>query len=146
MKELLKELGFETLPMLSEFVKVASKKDDGYYTMDGFLVLKYTNFITQPLTKGMFIPCDDDGKPLPFTIGKNGTKIYSVGSVHIVKAKERVLFNCEITILGDLGTFRVEVNNIMIYYFNGNDKTEVWKNNCITIEQAINAGVKLELR
>lgn len=55
-------------------------------------VLKYALFLNQPLTLGMFVPCDEEGEPLPFTIGKNGTKIYSVGSKHIEAAKERVLF------------------------------------------------------
>lgn len=60
-------------------------------TEDFFL---YANFLNQPLTLGMFIPCDSKGKPLkePFTVG---AKMKHHQLQHLDKfkqAKERVLF------------------------------------------------------
>ena len=53
----------------------------------------YANFLNQPLTLGMFLLCDENNEPLPFFIGKkSGLKMYQVGSVHIERAKKRVLF------------------------------------------------------
>jgi len=50
MKELLKELGFEHLPMLSEFVN-KSVLDFDLSELDS--IVRYSLFITQPLTKGI---------------------------------------------------------------------------------------------
>lgn len=49
-------------------------------------LMAFVRIITSTPKLSDFIPCDEDGKPMeepPFTIGKNGTKIYSVGSVII---------------------------------------------------------------
>lgn len=81
MKALLKDLGFEHLPMLSEFVE---KTSDGIF-LDIFLsnkldwvkcgnpkdthkfackVRTYQQFITQPLKRGQFVACDEKGNVL----------------------------------------------------------------------------------
>ena len=70
-KQLITELGFEALPMLSEFV---SKISGHLFTFEHSnpwwdFTSKYTDFITQPLTKGMFIPCDEEGNVLVEPIG-----------------------------------------------------------------------------
>jgi hypothetical protein len=65
MKNLLKELGFEHLPMMTEFVSKLEEKEPHYrYTAeypqtyndaDSFgSILGYMEFITQPLKEGMF--------------------------------------------------------------------------------------------
>ncbi len=75
---------FPTLPTLSEFVDWTDifHKDDAEWlvtqTNKTFyeLVLKYNTILKQPLELRRLIPCKDN-EPLPFTVGKNGTKIYN---------------------------------------------------------------------
>jgi len=62
MKELLKKLGFEHLPMLSEFVKAVNKLE----TLTKFFQInRYTDFITQPLTKENTEPFEIIGGRFP---------------------------------------------------------------------------------
>lgn len=60
-------------------------------------VRNYANFLTQPLTLGMFVPCDEDGNVLeyPKTLGVYSllhTDKYIDLFNQIQKAKKRVLF------------------------------------------------------
>lgn len=96
---------------------------------------KYKDFITQPLTKGMFVPCDEDGnvleEPLDYSTYSKRKYIRPDHSCEYNflecetyrQAKERVLF---------------EDNQPMFIYRNMQNAN--W-----TIEQAINNGVKLIL-
>jgi hypothetical protein len=154
MKELLKELGFEHLPMLSAFVK-AIKTDNIFgfamsETKDFQLdyakkmakeldtINEYTDFITQPPTKGMFIPCSEDGEVLSepesyndYLKGK-ALELWHPNVKQVCQqyqqAKDRVLFKGRG--VNDLWTL--------------NSAEWVCKHG--TIEQAINNGVKLELK
>ena len=149
MKELLKELGFEHLPMLSEFVDECDSLnydecDDPSETFNEYFtryVSDYSDFITQPLTKGMFVPCDLEGNVLEEPIQcysdvkHDLTKCagYRVGDCECEQyqqAKERVLFDL------DKCDNCTEIRNTLIDSF-------VVK---FTIEQAINSGVKLKLK
>lgn len=174
MKELLKELGFEHLPMLSKFVdisrlhylrdKTKEFSDLGYdrsHEMKELMLLEllnYTDLITQPLTKGMFIPCNEEGNVLPRMKSCrcetdkechrcdgscDATDYYIV----MQQAKERLLFEGweydpasfhEVTYLTDQ-------KNLLDFESDGRivlNETE----DVTTIEQAINNGVKLILK
>ena len=127
MKQLLKELGFEHLPMLSEFVAVWQMPENKVkipkeYRLLMFErnVIDYTLFITQPLTKGMFVPCVD-GVVIDEPITEDNI-IFS--DEQYQQAKERVLFETD--------------SNISAIFCKVNGKQRYQ-----TIEQAINAGVKL---
>ena len=137
MKEILNS--FEYLPRLSEFVKVCDTKNainDTPITLMEF-ICQYTDFITQPPTKGMFIPCDEEGNVLEEPkridyIGKEmeftKDELVKRDSLLFQQAKERVLF---------------ELPNP----FKANRKKENMKqffDKFKTIEAAINAGVKLK--
>ena len=57
-----------------------------------FNVLKYANFLKQPVTLGMFVPCDENGNVLEepkFYFHHE----YKVALEKYQKAKEKVLFN-----------------------------------------------------
>lgn len=58
----------------------------------GLRILKYANFLKQPLTLGMFVPCDDEGNILEYPI--DGMKIGKHSSSYDVynKAEKKVLF------------------------------------------------------
>ena len=133
MKELLKELGFEHLPMLSEFVgkaRITKVENINIY-------YDYRDFITQPLTKGMFIPCDEDGWVLINPkVDDNRSLIsdeqYGTNLKTYQQAEDRVLFE------GGFGYIKKDNSIAQIgcnrLYMKG------------TIEQAINAGVKFILK
>lgn len=134
MKELLNELGFEHLPMLSEFVDKYTNKMERYYEggCRGIVyeetlkrITEYMFFITQPLTKGMFIPCDKEGEPLT-------SKNYECWEQY-QQAKERVLF----------GGWSIKHNGSIVATDNKGQK--VYFNN-ETIEDAINQGLRLYLK
>lgn len=73
---------------------VLSQENKGMQNTDRHLrfdkVLRYANFLKQPLTLSMFIPCDLDGNILgePIRGFEESDKDY----LEFVKAKERVLF------------------------------------------------------
>lgn len=61
----------------------------------------YATFLLQPLTLGMFVPCDEDGNVLrePELFGETIAHLeeWGVKQVKFTKAKEKVLFkNCRI--------------------------------------------------
>jgi hypothetical protein len=62
------------------------------------VVINYARFLKQPLTLGMFIPCDLDGnvlnEPTPFKKGggKLSEQEFEIAIKHYQEAKERVLF------------------------------------------------------
>ena len=138
MKQLLKELGFEQLPMLSTFMDKAKYEDYEHS-------YEYRNFITQPLTKGMFIPCGLDGEVL------KDIKLYLDDSTSLEKdewviakrkewkqAQERVLFEgCHEY------KFCMLTGEPWLVFAKGNQHPLT---NYKTIEQAINQGVQLTLK
>lgn len=132
-KQLLEQLGFKDdngvyLPTLSEFVKTMRKSDGVTFVHTAIRYVDgYTNFITQPLTKGMFLPCDEEGNVLEFKISQY-PNIENYEKYKIYKqALERVLFDYE--------THKPK----------GDYLVEIWQR-IRTIEQAINNGVKLYLK
>ncbi len=92
MKELLLELGFEQLPMLSEFVEANQDQSNREFYGN---VIAYTEFITQPLVKGMLIPCDENGNALeePICYGTGDEQYYGSRMDEYQQAKKCVIFN-----------------------------------------------------
>ena len=59
-------------------------------------VMAYANFLKQPLTLGMFIPCDENNDPLIEPKEENYSKennLFAYDLFEYKKAKEKVLFN-----------------------------------------------------
>lgn len=57
---------------------------------------KYANFLKQPLTLGMFVPCDDNGNVLEEPKSDNyneETRDYYYAVINYSNAKSKVLFN-----------------------------------------------------
>ena len=134
-KQLLEQLGFEDdngiyLPTLSEFVKANFKRYDRVKIGRTEIVndfWQYAKFITQPLTKGMFLPCDEEGNVLEFKISQYpNIENYEKHKIY-KQALERVLFDYE--------THKPK----------GDYLVEIWQR-YRTIEQAINNNVKLYLK
>ncbi len=132
MKEILKE--FEYLPRMTAFIQFATTPVANNLEM----IISYKNFITQPLTKGMFVPTDEDGnvleKPLADPNKEPDLELWKKLE-QFQQAKERVLFE------GDVMT---EFNKRLIWLdcpIGG----EPFVLNNSTIEDAINAGIKLKL-
>ena len=157
MKELLKELGFEDLPTLNDFRLKLNTRSRLFCTVNIEQYCErfnlYGNFITQPLTKGMFVPCDEDGnvlrEPNGFSdndINAGQTESYSQ---QYQQAKERVLFEgFEFKYVkqfdSELMFWAVTHNGTYGGSYENWYKTRIkQKPNTATIEQAINAGVKL---
>jgi len=141
-KELLNELGFEQLPTLSKFVlkrndkgRLWKRKDKGRLwkdILDSIDVIDYTLFITQPLTKGMFIPCDEDGEVINLKYREeymSNHSMYHTDLKQYQQAKVKVLFK---------ESKGVDFEGNRCFYF-------MTSNEVGTIEQAINNGVKIEL-
>jgi len=119
MKEILKE--FEYLPGMTLFLMSSTKYGEA---------LNYANLITQPLTKGMFVPCDEEGNVLEEPERNNylSVRAFTENLNQYLQAKDRVIFE-EID--------AIEYEGIKCYHFMTDDEIE-------TIEDAINAGVKLK--
>lgn len=77
------------IPMI-EFVLESDEKIGNPYTLEKYrqVTRNYANFLKQPLTLGMFVPCDEEGNPLR-PVGAPFMK-YEVEAYQ--QAKERVLF------------------------------------------------------
>jgi len=135
MKELLKKLGFEHFPMLSEFVKAVNKLE----TLTKFFQInRYTDFITQPLTKGMFIPCDEKGDVLELAYSEDymrSHKVYHYEVKQYQQAVDRVLFEGW-ELCGSIGS----------WLWDGSTQQLELPIKYKTIEQAINAGVKFKFK
>lgn len=145
MKKLLSELGFKDdkgvyLPMLSELIiksrfELTKSVCD---VRDGWLIYDYTQFITQPLKKEMFVPCLN-GVPLSKpTRDVSGSEydpelIYQNELEEYQQAMESVLFEDDPII---------SFYNDRVYFSRGLGIRESYE----TIEQAINAGVKFYLK
>ena len=146
MKQLLKELGFEQLPMMTTFIwdLHEAEDDDDRFSNE---VVNYRNFITQPLTKGMFIPCGKDGEVLVEpTYQNNNLQYYGSQLDEYNKALKKVLFNCNYqwTQIQNVWTCSVTISDkvVAVYRLGSNEVTFLFK----TIEQAINQGVQLTLK
>lgn len=131
MKEILKE--FEYLPRLSEFVI----RDVGHQNhIESFIqCCNYTRFITQPLTKGMFVPCDEEGNVFEKPKHYDDNDVYvAIGTSYYnyQQAKDRVIFSLNINVIEKI-------------CFMGEVKWHL-KSRFKTIEDAINAGVKLKYK
>lgn len=158
MKELyntLSELGFKDdkggyLPMLSKFVLKVFEMHSEYEALKSTIdINNYVGFITQPLKKEMFVPCDEDGnvleKPLiPFDNGDHyGQAVNNMnnGWLEYQQALERVVFEGWVYHEHDRNCWLRDKNSnqmldIILGEIGGHE----------TIEQAINNGVKLYLR
>lgn len=135
---------------------------------DYSVLLKYAQFLKQPLTLGMFVPCDLEGnilkEPIPISFGKCINKrkrlyepIYDESELKIyLEAKERVLFKDAVTI--DLtpykSTKRLMINlnhpaTFRIYnkfnYNDGHEEISFLPNfsKVVTIEYLIDYGLEL---
>ena len=162
MKEILKQLGFEHLPMLSEFVKsqhgywVNQWSDDNGSKPLGWIE-QYTNFITTPLTKGMFVPCDRGGNALEKPSIQTMNEYHSGGGDVLKErindfheAREKVLFvgwyKCKSSSYGNIDVIKQEEGDELILRHSLKHGMMIGTTDLKTIEQAINAGVKLKLK
>jgi hypothetical protein len=136
MKEILNS--FEYLPRLSEFLDIrAEHRNKDFY----FYVINYSTFITQPLTKGMFIPCDEEGNVLEEPVKEDyyvpmGEAEYHRALKQYQQAKDRALFE----------VFDVRENKHGVTMITIKNKGQFPLQKFKTIEDAINAGVKLKLK
>ena len=57
-------------------------------------IVNYTKFLKQPLSKGMFVPCDEDGNVLenPFACDKDSGSEKEFLQIKYNNAKEKVIF------------------------------------------------------
>ena len=150
--KIIKELGFEHLPMMTVFIEklenstMFEEAASTYPNPSDYedatkwdKTTQYVLFVTQPLTKGMFVPCDLEGNVL------KDIKEYLDSSTSLEKdewviekrkewkqATKRVLFN--------LGTS----HDYLLYTVK--DVQELILDNYTTIEQAINDKIKLTLK
>jgi hypothetical protein len=152
MKELLEELGFKDengvyLPMLSAFVIGIGGDSECSFPMKYAKIKEYCVLITQPLTKGMFVPCDLDGNELeePIPASFETSQQYRHLQMLYQQAKERVLFEGWKYEVDSWGfnlllskKHKIEVNKSGIF----NDGLNTFE----AIEQLINNGVKLYLK
>jgi hypothetical protein len=103
-------------------------------------LVKYANFLKQPLKLEMFIPCDEDGNILEEPMNYKYWVKKSIGIPYILdlrqyeiyqKAKEKVLFegfvatitNNEIFIKSDKNNLIFDIENNQFYY----KKTHYWQ-------------------
>ena len=168
MKEVLQELGFDYLPMFSTFHERAIKKHEIWgsdiknWTLQGYVIAMkaYNQLTRQPLTKGMFVACDEEGKVLdmPESYDKHleieGENHSNTGwskedlahgfhkqCQQYQKAQERVLFEeWQYENLSSGANPCVLADGQKIDLFSGG--RDYYK----TIEHAINNGVKLKLK
>lgn len=138
MKATLENLGFEHLPMLSEFViavELAQSKLDTIPADIGRLVniTEYTFFIRQPLTKGMFVPCGEDGEVLVEPKNYISWKHKRLNTPYDADLSKYEQYQQA------LGLCIFEERCMFNKGYNVYQQYE-------TIEQAVNAGVKLKLK
>jgi hypothetical protein len=94
MKQILKELSFEYLPMLSEFITAYDNSILYYERNDMAVIVPYKDLITQPLTLSQFVACKD-GVPMeePVYNGEpSNEQYYSVQREEYQKAVDAVIF------------------------------------------------------
>lgn len=127
MKEIL--TSFEYLPRLSLFWIKMEAKDIRFFN-------DYVNLITQPLTKGMFVPCDEEGNVLEEPERNNylSVRAFTENLKQYQQAKDRVIFE---------GWESNGSNNYQLLSSTG-DYLDTKRHK--TIEDAINAGVKLKYK
>ena len=79
---------------MTDFVLECYEKNDNYQNIADDCLL-YANFLKQPLTLGMFVPCDDDGDVLEIPHPKpfQGRQKYDDDLEIYNEAKSKVLFN-----------------------------------------------------
>ena len=79
-------------------------------------IFNYAKFLKQPLTLGMFMPCDEEGNVLkePYEVYDDETEEFIDYMVDFHEAKDKVLFKTDI----DLSTakFHVSQNRIIEYF------------------------------
>ena len=85
---------------MQDFVLESISKFNTYESEDNLnSIVKYANFLKQPLTLGMFVPCDEDGNVLEepsnyqlyeLGVAPNDEQIKECGAYE--KAKEKILF------------------------------------------------------
>ena len=82
---------------MTDFVLEQGKKPNNSDFRQRFVVkvLNYANFLKQPLTLGMFVPCDDDGNVLEFKERHNCINEIEFDQklLDFQDAKSKILFN-----------------------------------------------------
>ena len=106
---------------MTDFVLEQGKKPNNSDFRERFFVkvLNYANFLKQPLTLGMFVPCDNDGNVLeiPTKENSNDTIDHDTKLMDYNDAKSKVLFNgfnsalnsenCQISVINN--SFRASI-------------------------------------
>jgi hypothetical protein len=84
----------EKLIPMTDFVLEQYSFDEQLYRDTLKNIVNYANFLKQPLTLGMFVPCDEDGKPLEEIKDQEypNNVEYSEEIEQYDKARERLLF------------------------------------------------------
>jgi hypothetical protein len=134
MKQILKELSFEYLPMLSEFITAYDNSILYYERNDMAVIVPYKDLITQPLTLSQFVACKD-GVPMeePVYNGEpSNEQYYSVQREEYQKAVDAVIFE------GWRDVWSGEVMNT--------EGQKISLTTVNTIESFINNGGKLKLK
>jgi hypothetical protein len=134
MKQILKELSFEYLPMLSEFITAYDNSILYYERNDMAVIVPYKDLITQPLTLSKFVACKD-GVPMeePVYNGEpSNEQYYSVQREEYQKAVDAVIFE------GWRDVWSGEVMNT--------EGQKISLTTVNTIESFINNGGKLKLK
>lgn len=143
LKVLMTELGFEHLPTLSEFVKGTNSALSVDFCNR---VIRYTDFITQPLTKGMFILCDEEGNALskPHFNDLRYKEKWSKRQ----QAKERVIFDGWVTYSQAQSSILIKDKDgfYLNFSYDGVVRTAFSGDVYTTIESIITDGCKLILK
>jgi len=157
MRKLLEDMGINTLPTMTEFIKIASAYQR-YPGSDRNLhywsnTMQYMELITQRLRVDMFLPCDSDGLILKKPTA--GDMQYKV-KTNFKKDREYDNAMAEVIFSGwsqskdsehmDNGVYEIDLagNWRVDKGLDSEDYIVVIKN-ASTIEDLINAGVELEL-
>ncbi len=153
MKKILGNLGFEELPMMTTMMeKYGSIPDDyiGVEIMDN-AEYKYRDFITQPLEKWMFVPCNNFGialeKPTRLLWNSKMPTLDPDDLAVLIKMKEQEYQTALDRVLFE-GIWDIEEGKVDHFIFVRCDieKVTIPIHQYKTIESAINAGVKFKLR
>lgn len=110
-------------------------------------VVSYAEFLKQPLTLGMFVPVDEEGKELylvPLKVFEGKFKDYKTVLETYVKAKEKILFEgFEVEVIG-LGAFAIRKRGWIIMKCS-NSIDAIWENDASfqTIEDLVNLDIEL---
>jgi len=162
MKQLLEELRFAHLPMMTAFLKEFGERTQGIKNVPKYSEYKYMDLILQPLTKGMFVPCGEDGEvlsePNKFGAFCDGIKIHASLSIEVnifeesckqyKEAKERVIFEgWSITMQNEYSIILNDSDKQLFNFLTTGEVQGTYPEQLYeTLEDAINDKVKLKLK